>query len=194
MSKIKVKLLNEDCMPERTHRWDAGWDLKATESVVIPVGEVKKVHTGVIIEIPPRHCGMVVPRSSLGTKHGITLTNTIGIIDSEYRGEIMVFLTNNGKKDYEVCKGDRFAQLVVVAIDSSGLMVVDRVSETQRGSGGFGSTTSHIPAPFKVSENDDKLVVTEFNVNTVQIVKDPVYPDALTPVEKARLKVKNNGK
>lgn len=176
MAKIKVKLLNENCMPMRTHRWDAGWDLKATEAVVIPAGETRKINTGVIIEIPPRHCGMVVPRSSLGTKHNITLANTVGIIDTEYRGEIMVFLTNNGTKDYEVKMGDRFCQLVIIAINSSELMEVDRVSETERGSGGFGSTTESINLLDLSPKEADKIM---------DEIKE------LTPVEKARLKIKS---
>ena len=141
MSKIKVKLLNENCEPARTHRWDAGWDLKTTEEVVVPAGGSKKVHTGVIIEIPPRHCGMVVSRSSFGTKHRVTLANDVGIIDSEYRGEIMVFLVNDSDKDLTIKQYERFAQLIIVAIDSSELWIVDKLSETGRGSGGFGSTT-----------------------------------------------------
>ena len=194
MSKIKIKLLNDDCMPERTHRWDAGWDLKATEDTLIPVGESRKIHTGVIIEIPPRHCGMVAPRSSLGTKHGITLANTVGIIDTEYRGEIMVFLVNNGSEDYTVHKGDRFAQLVVVAIDSSELWVVDRVSETSRGTGGFGSTDLFDMSDEELSENanipettfEDKLMAVSESIKE----KTGMNFSDLSPVEQALYKAK----
>lgn len=152
MPRIKVKVLNADCTPERTHRWDAGWDLKAAEQVIIQPGRTEKVHTGVIMEIPPRHCGMVVPRSSLGTKYRITLANDVGIIDSEYRGEILVFLSNDGEEPYKVNKGDRFAQLVIVEINSMELMIVDSVSSTGRGSGGFGSTTAYDIEPLTIEE------------------------------------------
>lgn len=150
MSRIKVKVLNEGCMPERTHRWDAGWDLKAATAVTIPAGKTAKVHTGVIFEIPPRNCGMVVPRSSLGTKFRVTLANDVGIIDSEYRGEVMVFLSNDSDKDYEVNAGDRFAQILIVPINSAELWPVDYVSDTGRGDGGFGSTG--LDGPSKVME------------------------------------------
>jgi len=141
MSKIKVKLLNENCMPERTHRWDAGWDLKAVDTVVIPAGQTVKIHTGVIFEIPPRYFGMVVPRSGLGTKFNVTLANDVGIIDSEYRGEVLVFLNNASDFDYKLTAGDRFAQIIIVPVNTAELWAVDQVSETGRGSGGFGSTT-----------------------------------------------------
>ena len=141
MPKIKVKVLNEDCMPERTHRWDAGWDLKSTEVVTIPASKTAKVQSGVIFEIPTRHCCMVVPRSSVGAKYRITLANDIGIIDSEYRGEIMVYLSNDSEEDFIIDQGVRFAQLLVVPVNPSELWPVDQLSETGRGEGGLGSTT-----------------------------------------------------
>lgn len=142
MPKIKVKLLNKKCEPAKTHRWDAGWDLKATERTVIPEGKVVKVHTGVIIEIPARHCGLVVPRSSFGTKYRVTLANDVGVIDSEYRGELLVFLSNDGTTPVVIDQYERFAQLLIVPINSSELWIVDKLSETDRGSGGFGSTNT----------------------------------------------------
>ena len=141
MPRIKVKLLNENCKPERTHRWDAGWDLKATEEVLIPAGGTMKVHTGVILEIPAKHCGLVVPRSSFGTKHRVTLANDVGVIDSEYRGEIMVFLVNDSDEDFTIKQYERFAQLIIIPINSQEFMIVDRLTQTDRGDGGFGSTT-----------------------------------------------------
>jgi dUTP pyrophosphatase len=140
MSKIKIILLDEQCMPEKKYKWDAGWDLKAAESVTINPGEVAKVPTGIHAEIPARFCGMVVPRSGLGTKHQITLANDVGIIDSDYRGQIMVFLVNHGKEAYTIEQYDRFAQLLIVPINLSDLWVVEKLSNTNRGDGGFGST------------------------------------------------------
>lgn len=163
MPKIKVKVLNKECAPERTHRWDAGWDLKSTEDVTIPAGEMVKVHTGVITEIPPRHCGMVVPRSSFGVKHRLTLANDIGIIDTEYRGEIMVFITNDSDKDFTIKQYERFCQLLIVPINSSELWIVDNLSKTDRGSGGFGSTTVK------------PKIVDNLNIGLVEI--DPILAD-----------------
>lgn len=173
MPSIKIKLLNEDCNPERTHRWDAGWDLKAVEDTIIPAGGTGKVHTGVIMEIPPRYCGMVVPRSSMGIKHRITLANDIGIIDSEYRGEIMVFLVNNSDEDYTVEKGQRFAQIIITAINNSDLRVVERLSETERGSGGFGSTTPSNPCG-EVSLGDAKDCVLELSEEDQKVIAENV--------------------
>lgn len=157
MAKIKVKLLNPECEPARTHRWDAGWDLKTTERITIPKGKMVKVHTGVIMEIPARHCGLIVPRSSMGTKHRVTLANDVGIIDSEYRGEIMVFLTNDGDHDLVIEQYDRFAQLVILQTNQSELWIVDQVSKTDRGDGGFGSTD----IPPKFDHADDALYLLE---------------------------------
>ena len=167
MPRIKVKLLRDDCKPEKTHKWDAGWDLKALKTVVVPAGGTAKVNTGVIMEIPPHYCGMVFPRSSLGTKHRITLANDVGIIDTEYRGEIMVFLMNNSDVDYEVKRGDRFAQLVVTAINNSDLWVVDRLSETGRGTGGFGSTTEYTMTD---SKEQPKVDMTESAKKTAETI------------------------
>jgi dUTP pyrophosphatase len=174
MSRIKVKVLNQDCIPQRTHRWDAGWDLRAAEDVVIPENQTKKIHTGVIMEIPPRHCGMVVPRSSLGTKFRITLANDVGIIDSEYRGEIMVFLSNDGNQPYEIKKGERFAQLVIVQINSSELWVVDKLSSTGRGDGGFGSTTQSV---VDNPNNDGTAVWGEDEVPMDEVKLNTEYTD-----------------
>lgn len=177
MPRIKVKLLTEDCKPEKTHRWDAGWDLKALKDTMIPAGGIGKVHTGVRIEIPPHYCGMIVPRSSMGTKHRITLANDIGIIDSDYRGELMVFLVNNSDTDYTVEKGQRFAQLVITAINNSDLWIVDRLSNTSRGDGGFGSTTPSNPCG-EVSLGEDKPCVLPFEVKDEPLTKEE---EALIP-------------
>jgi len=153
MSRIKIKLLNENCMPEKAHRWDAGWDLKTTETLTIKAGETVKVHTGTIFEIPSRHCGMVIARSGLGTKHSVTLANDVGVIDSEYRGEILVFLSNDSDKDFTIKQFDRFAQMVIVPINTQTLWAVDVLSTTGRGSGGFGSSG--------LSELDQKVEILD---------------------------------
>lgn len=223
MSKIKVKLLNDKCMPVKTHRWDAGWDLKTTQDITVKAGETTKVHTGVIFEIPPRHMGMVVGRSGLGTKHRITLANDVGIIDSEYRGEILVFLSNDGDEDLVLNQYDRFAQIIITPINTNELWAVANVSETGRGDGGFGSTgiesgridgtvenVSNIPKKevTSVEIKDDGTVVTEGNppdglVEAVQELREMLEEvedkedDGLVPVSTLTpaeyMKLKNSG-
>ena len=138
---IKVAIDNEMCEPHKKHKWDAGWDLKSNnKDFTIKPGAKIKVHTGVKIAIPPRFMGLVVPRSGLGSKFRIGLANTIGVIDSDYRGEIMVNLVNDGNKDLEIKQFDRFCQLVIVPINVDSLRIVDNLPDTTRGEGGFGST------------------------------------------------------
>lgn len=138
---IRVALDNENCTPFKKHKWDAGYDLKSNnETFTLGPGGKIKVSTGVRIEIPVRHVGLIVPRSSLGTKYRVTLANSIGVIDSEYRGEIFVYLVNDGYTDIEINKYDRFCQLVILPVYISQLKVVDSLSTTSRGEGGFGST------------------------------------------------------
>ena len=206
MPRIKVKLLNENCKPERTHRWDAGWDLKATQEVLIPAGGTMKVHTGVILEIPAKHCGLVVPRSSFGTKHRITLANDIGVIDSEYRGEIMVFLVNDSNEDFTIKQYERFAQLLIVPINSQEFMIVDRLTQTDRGDGGFGSTTNpidNLEEATKIAEErmkiskemkeeisfHDKLIAQH-----IEEVEEELAPALLTNLSQSEyMKLKNTG-
>lgn len=160
MSKIKIRLLDEHCMPEKKYKWDAGWDLKAAEAVTINPGEVVKVPTGIHAEIPARFCGMIVPRSGLGTKHQITLANDVGIIDSDYRGEILVFLVNHGKDSYTIEQYDRFAQLLIVPVNLSDLWVVEKLSKTSRSEGGFGSTGK---TSTEIESSTDKPAIIKSN-------------------------------
>jgi len=213
MARIKVKILDESCRPERTHRWDAGWDLKALDTTVIKPGETKKIHTGVITEIPPRHFGMVVPRSSIGCKHNVTLANDVGVIDAEYRGEIMVFLHNGGTEDFNLEKGMRFCQLLIVPVNNAELWVVDSLSETSRGDGGFGSTTIKVtespgivgtPGTITVDMSDVKQpnekVITDTGTDGLHPVLDvedarQAKLDALRKLKPSEyMKLKNSGK
>lgn len=206
MARIKVKVLNEGCTPERTHRWDAGWDLKSTERITVPKGEMVKVRTGVITEIPARHFGMVVPRSSMGVKHRVTLANDVGIIDAEYRGEIFVFLTNDGDHDMVIEQYQRFCQLLIVPVNNAELWIVDQLSKTDRGDGGFGSTTesqSVIANP----NNDGTAVFVE--EKPIEIPEEKKTSTGTTTIEEKRqakldelkklsvaeyMKLKNSGK
>jgi dUTP pyrophosphatase len=127
--------------PTRAHDDDAGCDLHAAEAATIPPGERVSVGTGVAIELPPGHAGLVVPRSGLAARHGISVVNAPGLIDSGYRGEVRVLLLNTDRQEpFEVEPGDRIAQLVVVQVASPELVEADALDETPRGAGGFGST------------------------------------------------------
>lgn len=120
----------------------AGADLFARISmpIVIPAQERAKVPTGLAIELPEGYEAQVRPRSGLASKHGITVLNAPGTIDSDYRGELAVLLVNLGSEPFVVNDGDRIAQLVVAPVSRAMFLVRDELSETERGSGGFGST------------------------------------------------------
>jgi dUTP pyrophosphatase len=127
--------------PARAHDDDAGYDLHAAEGVTLEPGRRASVGTGVAVAIPPGHAGLVVPRSGLAARHGVSVVNAPGLIDSGYRGELRVLLLNTDPEaSFEVEPGDRIAQLVVVAVASPELIELDSLDETARGVGGFGST------------------------------------------------------
>ncbi len=123
------------------HPGDAGADLTSAEQVMIPPGARAIVGTGVSIALPDGFVALVVPRSGLAAKHGITLVNTPGTIDAGYRGEIRVIMINTDPSEsYEVQIGDRIAQLIVMPVMRARFIPVDRLPGTERGTGGFGST------------------------------------------------------
>jgi dUTP pyrophosphatase len=130
-------------VPERAHEDDAGYDLRAAEDARLGPGERTSVGTGVAIAIPEGHAGLVLPRSGLAAKHGITLPNSPGLIDSGYRGELRVLLLNTDRSEvFEVTAGDRIAQLVVVRAEPLEFEESRELEETARATGGFGSTGS----------------------------------------------------
>ena len=129
--------------PERATAGSAGADLHALldEVLTIPPGGRAAVPTGIAIGLPsPETVGLVFARSGLGIKHGIAPANCVGVIDSDYRGEILVGLQNSGDADYVIQPADRIAQLMVVPVVQAQVKMVDQLDETQRGAGGFGST------------------------------------------------------
>jgi dUTP pyrophosphatase len=158
MSRVRIKLLDENCMPTRAHKWDAGWDLKAMQEVTIKPGETVKVNTGIQTEIPGRFFGMLVARSGLGTKHNLTLANDVGIIDSEYRGDIIAALTNNGKEEYTINQYDRFAQLLIIPVNTAEIVAVQKLSGTNRGDAGFGSTGIKKDIPVGMLEGKSEVL------------------------------------
>ncbi len=120
----------------------AGADLRAAVSgpVVLAPGERRAVPTGLVLEIPPGFEAQVRPRSGLALRHGVTVANAPGTVDSDYRGEVLVLLVNLGAEPFTVARGDRIAQLVVAPVTRAAFMETGELSGTARGSGGFGST------------------------------------------------------
>ena len=141
--KINIKKLNENAtVPTYGSPFSAGADLYACEEndVVIAAGETKLVHTGIALEIPEGLVGLIYARSGLASKRGLAPANKVGVIDSDYRGEIMVALHNHGLSDQTVAVGERIAQIVFTPYVSADFDLVDELSDTVRGEGGFGST------------------------------------------------------
>ncbi|MBR5550027.1 MAG: dUTP diphosphatase [Kiritimatiellae bacterium] len=130
----------EAVMPAYAHASDAGMDVRSVADLVIPPGGRALVPTGLVAIIPPMYEIQVRPRSGLALKHGVTVLNTPGTIDSGYRGEIGVILANFGDKDFSVAKGDKVAQLVFAPVVQPEIEETDTIDETDRGAGGFGST------------------------------------------------------
>jgi dUTP pyrophosphatase len=127
--------------PARAHDGDAGYDLYADEAARLDPGERASVGTGIAVAIPAGNAGLVLPRSGLAGRHGISLANAPGLIDAGYRGELRVLLLNTDReRAFEVTPGDRIAQLVVVRVEGPALEEAERLDETGRGAGGFGST------------------------------------------------------
>lgn len=131
-------------LPVFQHRGDAGADLTAAESTTIAARGRALVPTGLSIAIPDGYAGLVMPRSGLAIRSGVTVINAPGLIDSGYRGEVAVALVNHSDEPFEVHRGDRVAQLVIVAIEQPEYVEVESLDDTHRGADGFGSTgTSH---------------------------------------------------
>lgn len=120
----------------------AGMDLRAavSEDVTIPPGEWRLIPVGIAIALPAGFEAQVRPRSGLAAKHGISCVNTPGTIDADYRGELKVNLINHGKVDFIIKRGDRIAQMIVAPVTQAVWQIADTLDETERGSGGFGST------------------------------------------------------
>ena len=141
MSNEKVYIqITDSKMPEMATSGAAGYDLCASKAVTIKSGEFEKVPTGIRISMPEGLEAQIRPRSGLAAKHGVTVLNAPGTIDSDYRGEICVILINHGKKDFEIEPGMRIAQMVFSKVIKVDFKQVEQLDETNRGEGGFGST------------------------------------------------------
>lgn len=140
---INVKKLRDDAMlPTYGSEFSAGADLYACldDDVVIEPGEAYLIHTGLAMEIPVGYAGLIFARSGLAAKKGLAPSNKVGVVDADYRGEVMVSLFNHSKEARTIEHGERIAQLVVTPFLSCSFNAVDELLETERGEGGFGST------------------------------------------------------
>ena len=136
-----IKLSEKATMPTRAHDNDAGLDLYAAEGARIPPGARLSVGTGIAVAVPEGLAGLVLPRSGLALKHGITLVNSPGLIDPGYRGEVRIALLNTDKTmDYQCKPGDRIAQLLLVPIATASPVEAEALDTSTRGVGGFGSS------------------------------------------------------
>ena len=143
MIEVAVRRLRPEArLPEQAYEGDAGLDLAACEDAALEPGERAVVPTGLAVEIPDGYAGFVQPRSGLAARHGIGIVNSPGLIDSGYRGEIRVVLLNTGSEPFSVEAGMRIAQLVVVPVASVRLVEVEELESSERGTRGFGSSTS----------------------------------------------------
>ena len=140
---VNIKRLNENAkLPTYGTVYSAGCDLYACmdEDVSINPGETKLIKTGLSMEIPENYAGLIYARSGLATKKGLAPANKVGVIDSDYRGEIMVALHNHSNEERTIQPNDRIAQLIIMPYISANFIECDELTETERGEGGFGST------------------------------------------------------
>lgn len=152
MKEIIVKYVRTSCngnltakVPEYATTGSAGMDLSAfiEEDLVIRPGEIVKIPTGIAVQMPDSSiAGFIFPRSGLSSKYGVSLANCVGVIDSDYTGEIICPLINHGKDNYTIKKGERIAQIVFMPVFRAVMKEVKELEKTERGSGGFGSTGS----------------------------------------------------
>ncbi len=142
--KLNIKKLNENAVvPTYGSEFAAGADLYACtngETVVIESGETKLIKTGLAMEIPEGYAGLIYARSGIANKRGLAPSNKVGVVDSDYRGEIMVSLHNHSNETQSIADGERIAQMVITPFLKVEYQEVEEISETVRGDGGFGST------------------------------------------------------
>jgi dUTP pyrophosphatase len=140
--ELRITLLEPGArLPGRAHEGDAGLDLHAAEGARLAPGDRASVGTGIAVEIPPGHAGLVLPRSGIAERHGIALVNSPGLIDSGYRGEIRVLLLNTDRDHaFEIEPGDRIGQLVITRLAEVESVEVAKLAASARGEGGFGSS------------------------------------------------------
>ncbi len=137
--KLKIKKLDEDAVvPKYAHEDDAGFDLFSVKDIVVKVGERTAIHTGIAMEIPEGYVGLIWDKSGIAIKEGIKTVG--GVVDSAYRGEILIGVINFSEKDYTFLKGHKVAQMLIQKKEKMDFEEVENLGETKRGEGGFGST------------------------------------------------------
>ena len=138
---MKIKLLSDKAMiPYRGSEEAAGYDLYSTDSININPGECKLISTGIAMQLPNGYFGAIFPRSGTAVKRGLRLANCVGVIDSDYRGEVKVPLYNDSQEIQTVEQGERIAQLIILPYATVSFEIVDELTDTIRGNGGFNST------------------------------------------------------
>jgi len=141
MFKVHIQKVHKDArIPTYAHENDAGVDLFAVESYLLKSLERKLVSTGIRIALPPGYEAQVRPKSGLALKHGISIVNTPGTVDADYRGDIAVILINLSNEDYKIEKGKKIAQMVFNKVEKADFEETEQLPDTTRGTGGFGST------------------------------------------------------
>lgn len=140
--RLRVQRLDPAAvLPTVAHEGDAGYDLYSIEAAELAPGQRAKVRTGIAIEVSNGHAALVLPRSGTAAKHGISVVNAPGLIDSGYRGEVHVLLLNTDQQEtFSIAPGDRIAQLILVRVETPPVEDVDSLNESARGEGGFGSS------------------------------------------------------
>mgnify|MGYP003311434124 CR=1 FL=1 len=141
--KVRIKKLNENAIiPTYGSSSAAGADLYACEGkeITVNAGETLLVHTGIALEIPEGYAGFIYARSGIATKRGLAPANKVGVVDSDYRGEVMVALHNHSNIDQTIADGERIAQMVIAPYLRADFELSDELDDTSRGAGGFGST------------------------------------------------------
>ena len=143
-NRIKIRVINrsDNPLPEYGSTHAAGMDIRAWtegEEIILP-GETKLIHTGIYMELPVGYEAQIRPRSGLALKHGITVLNTPGTIDADYRGEVGIILINHGKEKFVIRNGERICQMVISKHEVAEWEETDTLEETKRGTGGFGHT------------------------------------------------------
>lgn len=140
LKTLKCKVTDPKYTPTRANPGDAGLDLKAEENALLFPGDRQAVETGVSVEIPDGYVGLLCARSGNAARRGLGIVNGVGVIDSGYRGPVNVLLINHGRSNVAVMRGDRIAQLLIVPIETPDVEIVDRLSDSDRGTGGLGSS------------------------------------------------------
>lgn len=145
ISMLELRIQKLDCgldlpLPKYMTTGAAGMDLCAADNLMIPSGEWRAVHCGFVMAIPDGYEAQIRPRSGLAAKHGVTVLNAPGTIDSDYRGEVMAILINHGPRPFAIQYGDRIAQMIVAKVERAEVVEANELPASKRGSGGFGHT------------------------------------------------------